>query len=119
MRLKDEVSSFLLSVSVSSTVSKTNLKHYKPTQDLNQQKRGHQLVQIVDLQRLQHDWRHDVQVPEKVQSYQDAFTELLERFESLWDGDQSRINIAKHCMVSTSRKACSIHSAANRASAAV
>lgn len=76
LHIEDECFSCPSSANASSTESTIYSIHYETTPDQNQQVEYHRLVQAKYLQRLEHDWRNNVQLPEKLQPYQNVFVEI-------------------------------------------
>lgn len=45
---------------------------------------------------LEKGWFEDVPLPAKFRKQRPAFSKMLTEFESIWNGDQGHINVAKH-----------------------
>lgn len=61
-------------------------------------------------------WHNNIKIHKKYKEYREAFLEILQPFQSMWDGHVGPINIAPHLIELTSTYIRPIHSAIYRTS---
>lgn len=70
--------------------------HYKSPVDRTTQMSRYKAVEKHDSEKLNHDWKSEVQLLDEYAGYREQFLVMLIKFQSMWDGYLGQVNIAKH-----------------------
>lgn len=75
-----------------------NVVHKREVEDQQTQIEGDIKVENEGPEQKEHDWRNQVKVDVKLDTYGNKFMDVMTEFESLWDGRLGCISPSKHCI---------------------